>query len=58
MNNPCSECIAIIKYTRDRVATASSIDEALEIIDEIIDTLEQEHVAGVIVRLGIRTRFR
>ena len=53
MNNPCSECIAIIKYIQDRVATASSIDEALEIIDDIIDTLEQEHVAGVIARLGI-----
>ena len=58
MNNPCADCLALIKYIRDRVATSKTLEEALEAIDEIIDTLEQEHVAGVIARLGIRTRFR
>ena len=53
MNAPCRECIAIIKYIRDRVATSKNIEEALEVIDEIIETLEQEHIAGVITRIGI-----
>ncbi len=53
MPGPCAECLAIIKYIRDRVATSKNIEEALEVIDEIIDTLEQEHIVNVIVKLGI-----
>ena len=56
MPGPCAECLAIIKYIRDRVATARNIEEALEVIDEIIETLEQEHIAGVIARIGIHNR--
>ena len=51
--NTHNDCLAIIKYIRDKVATAENIEEALEVIDEIIDTLEQEHIAGVISKLGI-----
>lgn len=46
-------CLAIIKYIRDKVATAKSKKEALEIIDEIVNTLEEEHIAGIVARLGL-----
>jgi len=56
MNNPCADCLAIIKYIRDRVAASKNIEEALEVIDEIIESLEQEHIAGVISKIGIHRR--
>lgn len=48
VNSTCADCLAIIKYIRDRVATSKSMEEALEVIEKIIETLEQEHIAGVI----------
>ena len=56
MPGPCAECLAIIKYIRDKVATSKNIEEALEVIDEIIETLEQEHIANVVSRIGIHRR--
>jgi len=53
MHTPSSDCLAIIKYIRDKVASSENIEEVLEVIDEIIDTLEQEHIVGVITKLGI-----
>jgi len=53
---PCENCLAIIKYIRDKVAASNNIEEALQVIDEIIDNLEQEHVASVVSRIGIITR--
>ena len=53
MNSGNMDCLAILKYIRDKAATASSIDEVLEYIDKIIESLEQEHIANVIAKLGI-----
>ena len=56
MDSPCTDCLAIIKYIRDKVATSKNIEEALEVIDEIIEALEQEHIAGVIAKIGIQRK--
>lgn len=34
VNSTCADCLAIIKYIRDRVATSKSMEEALEVIEK------------------------
>ncbi len=57
MHSSGSDCLAIIKYIRDKVASATTLEEALEYIDEIIEALEQEHIAEVIARLEICNKY-
>ncbi len=56
MNNPCADYLFLIKYIRNRVANSKNIEEALEVIDEIIDTLKQDHVPEIVARIRIHTR--